>query len=129
MITYLAEPPKRITLPPIVVNDTWNGIQLIGPITINSEPPAAALVSAKMSFRRAYTDISPVFTLVSGTPGPAQGQLTILDDDAWTMTVPAQVIPLRTGTWRWDLELIDANGVKKTWIGGTIAVTREVTTS
>lgn len=120
------QPPEQFDLPSFVTGDTWDGIGLIGPVTINNAAPAAQLVLARIHFRKAFKDISAAYIL-STAPSSGQGSITLVSASLWTLTVPRQALPLKAGTWKWDLELVDADAVKKTYVGGTIVVTPEVT--
>lgn len=118
-------PPVKVDLSPFVEGDTWNGIQLIGPVTINGDPPAASLAVARLGFKRNYSDFQHA-AMVSSQDGEG-GPLEIIDADLWTMSVPAQQLPLLAGQYRWDLETVDSDGEVKTYIGGVIEVTPQTT--
>lgn len=125
-----AEPPKRFDLPAFVEGETWEGITLIGPVTINGQPPAHPLSLAVLSFRRAYSDIQPKYVL-STAPAEGQGSITIVDAATWRITVPRQALPLRAGMrlprrWFWHLDLVDNQATKKTYVGGAILVTPQL---
>lgn len=120
-------PVNQFTLSALVAGDTWRGIGLIGPITVDGQAPASAIVSARMSFRRDYRDVTPAYVLVTGTPPVGQGQLTVLDAVAWTLTAPAQPLPLPPRVWFWQLEITDATSKVWTMLGGSIEVSPDIT--
>lgn len=121
-------PLNQITLLPFVRGDTWDGIMLIGPVTFNGEPPPATLASVLINFRKAWNDVVPAYVL-STDPLEGQGTIIITSASLWTMNVPTQALPLRAGTWKYDVQLTDSNGVVFTPLGGTIAVIKDITRS
>lgn len=118
--------PTQVTLDPMVRGDTWLGIPSLGPITIDGQPPSAAVASARMYFRRSVLDISPAYELRS-SPGSGEGAVSIDDAAAWVFSVPAQPLPLAPGKWKWDMEFTDANGFVYTFYAGTQQVNPDVT--
>lgn len=110
-----------------VRGDTWPGIPQCGPISVDGAAPSSALSSVAMTFRRIPSDVAPAYTLVSGTPGVGQGQLTILDAARWTFMAPQQGLPLPMGRWHFDVQYTDAAGHILTLMIGTIRVVADYT--
>lgn len=116
-------PPAQFNLDDHVQGDTWEGITLIGPVTINGAAPALPLASATLTFRRSYSDFEPAYVLTTGTPPQGQGQMTLQSAAEWRLSVPAQPLPLKAATWRWDVTMVDSAGGTYTYVGGLLKVT------
>ncbi len=104
-----------------VEGDTWGGIPEIS-ITISGTPPADDVASAKMQFHPA-SGFETVATITS-----AGGGITITSAANWTFIVPAQDLelpdgsPLPSGSYVWGFQTTDINGVKQTYLEGTVEV-------
>lgn len=120
---------NRATLPVLyhTHGDTWDGIPQIGPLTVNNVAPDSPLASARMDFRGASTDITPAYSLVTGTPLPGQGQITLRDAGLWILVIPVQSLPLGVGLYHFDLETIAADGSIFTPFQGTLQVCPDFT--
>jgi hypothetical protein len=112
--------PESITLEPFTEGDHWEGIPAIT-ILINDEPPASALSGVRIRFTKDVRTVE-VVELTS-----ADDQITIVDANAWELSIPEQAVPgLTAGKWRWNLETTNAAGVVKTYLEGTLLVLRDV---
>ena len=116
--------PVDIKLLPHTSGDTWEGL-LIGPILFNSIQPATTLATCRLYFRHP-TNGRVYWRLNSDSTVSRDGSITIDNTVTWTVTVPAQVLDLTTGTYFWDFETVDSAGVIRTLYKGTIFITPEV---
>ena len=113
--------PAKFKLEPTLRGDEWRGIAQIRPVTINGEPPAIAISSARVQFRRSAR-ASDAEHEINTTTG-----IQILDADAWILTIPRQSLPLESGIWFYDFETVNAAGRVKTYLSGTIEIKQDVT--
>lgn len=125
-MSKLLQPPVMIELPPFVHGDSWDGVNVIGPITFNDGPPPTTLASVLWHFRRNWNDFSPAYVL-SSAPVQGQGSIQIVDANLWQLHIPTQALPLPPGTWYFDLQLTDSAGTVFTPVGGILAVARDYT--
>lgn len=102
----------------------WEGIEF-GPILFDEEPPAAALKSCRMQFRRGLR--AELGHTLSSEVEEGAGLITIDDAAAWKIIVPEQELPLAAGVWDWDLRTVDVNDVPLIPYYGTIEVFKNVT--
>lgn len=119
-------PLNQVALLPTVRGDLWDGIAQLGPLTFNDLPPPSTLVRVDLHFRKAWDDKNPAYGLSSQVI-TGYGTITIVDAAAWFCTVPPQALPLKPGVWKWDVQYTAADGTVFTPVGGTIAVTQDIT--
>jgi len=111
----------------VVRGDSWRGIGLIQIRTkatadATPEAPANPVASAVMQFRAKPEDEAVAFELST-----ADESIEILDGD-WRFKVPRVLgFPLGSGKWVWDFQTTDSTGFVRTYLKGTITVTRDVT--
>lgn len=110
-----------------VRGDSWRGI---GGITIRTKasanatpvPPAHAVASAVLQFRAKPDDEEAALTLSSDNGG-----IVIDDAEEWEFTVPEVLdFPLGSGKWVWDFETTSVTGFIRTYLKGTLTITRDV---
>ena len=100
----------------IYAGDTWPGLPQIT-IRINSDPPSDALASASLIFYLAEKGpLNPALTLTS------EEEISITDDANWVIETPAQALALPPGEWTFRFALTDAEGVKRTYLIGTLTI-------
>jgi hypothetical protein len=111
-----------------VRGDSWRGIGLIQirtKATADATPlaPANPVASAVMQFRAKPDDEVVALELSTTNEG-----IEILNDEEWRFNVP-QVLdfPLGSGKWVWDFETTDSTGFIRTYLKGTLTITRDVT--
>ena len=111
-----------------VRGDSWRGIGLIQirtKATADATPlaPANPVASAVMQFRAKPDDEVVALELSTTNEG-----IEILNDEEWRFKVP-QVLdfPLGSGKWVWDFETTDSTGFIRTYLKGTLTITRDVT--
>jgi hypothetical protein len=123
--------PALVVLEPHYRGDTWRGLE-IGPVQFNTgtvavpvlvDPPFP-LVSCRMQFRDS-DDVC--FYELSSEVLEGNGTITIADDVSWTITIPPQLLPLESKTWKYDLECVDSDGTVITIYYGTMVVTSDIT--
>lgn len=115
--------PGRHTLQPHYKGDTWSGFA-VGPITKNEEAPETTLVSARLQFRDKYDTFGYEFNSITNT---CKGTIVIVDPVLWTIQIGPGEVDLEKGLWKWDLELVDNIGTRKTYLKGTIRILDEIT--
>jgi hypothetical protein len=113
--------PASYNMEPVARGDQWPGITQIGPIQVDEAAPATTVVSARMQWRR-----SPGAAAVGHEIDTEDG-IVILDEDAWTFSIPQQPLPLGAGVWHYDFETVDSVGAVRTWIFGTLEIKQDVT--
>lgn len=113
--------PYQTELPAQVEGDTWDEI-LFGPVLINNAPPGVDLVLARLVFRMNDSDFQPAWLATTAAPQSGEGTMTIVSAPNWSLRFPAQSVPLKAGTWRWDIVMVDATAVTKTYVGGTVTI-------
>lgn len=110
-------PAVSALAPHHMANSPWQGIELIGPVTLNEEPMPSAAVSAVMEFCRT-SDFYPdeVIELLTS----ADGHIVITDAAAWTFEIPDQPLELESGMWYWRVIVTAADDSKLVVYSGTI---------
>ncbi len=109
--------PGEVTLSSYSYGDTWNGIAQIT-VAVGGSPPAANLASVEMEFRPRSVPSKQAKLLTS------PDDITIVSAANWEISIPAQDLELNAGKYDWYLTTVDADGVRKTYIKGTIEVLR-----
>jgi hypothetical protein len=115
--------PVKISLSSHLKGDTWEQLT-IGPILINGAQPLAAAASCKMQFRNAAGVLGMTF---SSSPGVGEFPITIVNAATWHFLVPATIIDLSPGSWLWDFQITDVNGVIITPYNGKLTIVQDVT--
>jgi len=111
--------PAKIKLRPIVYRDTWGGFTL----ALSSDGSAldSNLASVRLFFRDGDGTVGLELT-------SADGEITITDANAWTMTVAAvNPFTLAVGNWYWSVETTNVAGTIKTRVVGTKEVLSDAT--
>lgn len=114
--------PVEINLPAHTRGDTWEGLT-IGPVLFNGAQPGSALASCRLYFRSLKGKI--LIHKLKTTPGDGEGQITINNAVTWSITVPAQALPMPEGQFYWDFETTDAAGFIRTLYCGVLTITQE----
>lgn len=117
-------PIANVDLQDHVHGDTWPGISSIV-ITVNGVTPATACSRVTMGFGKAETWPAYAYAL-SSDPDDDEGAITIVSGAGWSFAVPAQLLPLEPGEWKWDMRFTDAGGVVSTYLGGVLTVSQNV---
>ena len=110
--------PPLVELYNMVSGDTWRGIPLIGPITVQ-EPddlvavqPSAALVSVSLNLTRTGAK-SPSITFGTADVAGVDAPITIGNAVTWEITIPAVQeelwVPVK-GTYNGHVKTTDADG-------------------
>ena len=111
-----------------VRGDSWRGIGLIQirtKATAEATPvaPPNAVASAVIQFKTKQDDQIPALTLSTESGG-----IVILDAALWRFNIPRVInFPLGAGIWVWDFETTDVTGFVRTYLKGTLTITRDVT--
>jgi hypothetical protein len=116
---------QYVALPGIVSGDRWQGINSIGPVTIDSAQPAVALARVRMQFRLG----AEVFKLDSDAAQNPDAPITITNAATWTATIPGiETGFLNTaGKWVFDIEFYGTGQGAETYIKGDIEIYPHVT--
>jgi hypothetical protein len=124
-------PPVAITLDDHYAGDTWIGIAAIGPVEFvvgedpeAVEPPAELLARCDLQFRDGRDRLGYALSSVAAD---GVGTIEITDTATWEMRIVPQALPLAAGSWRWDLQTVDAAGTVLTLYAGTLVVLKDVT--
>ena len=108
--------PAKLALESFTEGDTWEGIPSLV-ITVNGSTPAAAIVSGTIRFKPANE--------LPGTP--VQIPLTLVNAAGWEVSVPPGIVAgLTKGDWIWRIAIIDASGVRKTYLADKITILETV---
>lgn len=106
-------------LPETFTGKTWDGLTWsVSNVADGDTEFAAALVSARFQLQDA--DGNADQTLTSATAG--QVTLNVTTANLWSVTVEPRVITLAAGTYTYGLETVDANGVEKARMAGTLII-------
>ena len=119
--------PYTLNLSDYYKGDAWEGMS-IGPITVDDGgptpvPPTYSCVSCRMHFRNPET-LALGFAL-SDDPEVGEGTITITDDGTYEFDIPRQVLGLAAGTWEYDFETTDTEGMPTTWFRGKLKVIQD----
>lgn len=108
--------PAQIKLPPIVHGDTWDGLSVS--LTSSGTSLANDLANVVMTFRDA--SLNKVLELVTGV------NVMITYPNPWQFVIPPLTpFPLNAGTYTWNIETTDSDGIIKTYLAGTIQVLQD----
>ena len=118
--------PCTLNLSDYYKGDAWEGMS-VGPIIMDNggpspEYPTYSCVSCRMHFRDAELNLG--FAL-SSNPGVGEGTITITDDGTYEFDIPRQVLDLNAGTWEYDFETTDTEGMPITWFRGKLKVIQD----
>ena len=111
--------PYILNLADYYKGDGWDGMT-IGPIT---PIPTYSSVSCRLHFRDPET-LALGYAL-SSNPGIGEGTITITDDGTYEFDIPRQVLGLTAGTWEYDFETTDTEGIPTTWFRGKLKVLQD----
>ena len=118
--------PYVLNLDEYYKGDAWEGMS-IGPITMDDGdgpvPPTYSCDSCRMHFRDGKT--LELGYALSSDPEEGEGTITIVDDGTYEFNIPRQVLGLTAGTWEYDFETIDTQGMPTTWFRGKIKVRQD----
>lgn len=108
--------PPYVTLTPFRAEDSkWDGIEAIGPVTINGIAPEETALAAELVLRHELPGICPI-TLTT-----ENGGVVIADAVSWYFYVPAQALHVIPGPWRWKFRVTTDSGTK-TYYEGVLPV-------
>lgn len=99
--------------------DTFNGAEFT--ITVNSTPYVITGATITMSLVKRY-GITPTLTLTNAV----SGGLTITDGANGVFKIDEQVIDIDAGKYFYDIEIITADDVVKTYIEGTWTIIQDI---
>lgn len=118
--------PQTLDLDPFTEGDHWEGIPAMT-IQINDMPPDRPLTKVRIRFRP--TD-KPVNSQEANTRVELSNadteQIQIVDADTWEISAPKQPLALTFGSWAYNIETTDADGVVWTPVAGTIQILQDV---
>jgi len=103
-------PIPTVQLEPHIAGDTWQGIPVIGPFTINDAPPESPVARVRLTMTRSGGHQSRTFD-------SADGSIVIVDADTWECSIPPVPFAnftLPPGTYSGQLEFTDEDGVRLT---------------
>ncbi len=115
--------PLKMSLDAQYKGDTWDGFSLDS-ILIDGALPTVAMTSAKMQFRSKTNELGFEYNTVETN---CKGLITIDTAATWAMTIEPEILPMDTGVWWWDLEVVDVNGRLKTILAGRLRIIADVT--
>lgn len=104
--------PAIVQLENHVAGDTWQGVPVIGPITINAQAPGVTAARVRMTLTRTPSGPSVEFDSDAGLL-----PITIVDEDTWEFTIPPvdfDDFPVTAGQYSGHLEITDASGERLT---------------
>ena len=110
-----------------VAGDTWQGI----PSFSISPPPLNPLVLVRMNFRDTLISTRTMASLSSAKVIPEQplvNQIVISNPTTWEFYIPEQKLPLKAGTYSWQIETRDSLGHIQTYCQGTVKVYSDIVT-
>lgn len=115
--------------------DTWGGMTIKGSVEGDPEYVLPKVVSAKMQFRtpsrrfvyELNTEVGSVNGLPTNFPNNEKGNITLVDPEMWTISIDAQPLPMKAGTYIWELEVIDALNVKRSLLTGSMTICQDIT--
>ena len=114
------EPPVTVYFNPQKKGDTWRLITF-GPILINDIQPLATIASCRLYFRQSGV----LKYKLENSPASGEGTITITNATTWIITIPLQILGLEVGSFDWDLEIVDSNGVVLSPYEGVLKITKE----
>jgi len=122
----MADYTVNIDIPDHKQGDRWEGMSIIGPITINGTTPAGALSRVRMQLRKGGN----TYTLDSDGSTSPDAPISIDNAATWEASIaPVEGFLSATfGDWSWDMEFYQADkaGVL-TLYKGVITVHPDVT--
>lgn len=111
--------PLNFPLPPTFTGNTWDGLTwTVSDVDAGDTEFAAALASARFQLQDAAGAVA--LTLSSATAG--QVTLNVTTANAWSFTVEPRALAVTAGTYTYGLETVDADGVTKIRMAGTLVV-------
>jgi hypothetical protein len=116
---------KSISLPSIKKGDRWFGINNIGPVTINGNPPSNDLVRVRANFVKSMKTYKLDSDLTTNPDAPI-----IIDDAAlWSISIPPVEYGFCpcAGKWTFDMEFIGEGQGALTLLKGDIMVYSDIT--
>ena len=113
MVTY--------NFPTQVRGDSFGPINFT--ITVNASPLDLTGALIRADFRvQGYR-----YLRLSTNPGAEDGTITITDATAGKFSIIQQIIDIPKHEYDYDIEILLASGVRKTYIGGTWTVQEDIT--
>ena len=110
--------PVSSLAPHYLSGGPWQGIESIGPVTVNGSPMPSSAVSVTMEFSRTadFCEDSILKTLTSD-----DGEIIIQDAALWLFEVPDQPLVIAPGMWYWMVRVTAADGsVTVIYVGSLI---------
>lgn len=117
--------PKKYTIPSHVKGDTFmNGSGLVFVLTTGTGQAPLDLTGYKIRCQfRFGSKTGKVAVTASETSG-----IVIYDTNKFSLLANAYIIDWTVGTYYYDIEFTDTNGVINTYLEGTFLITQDVTT-
>lgn len=106
-------------LPETYTGKTWDGLTwTVTSVADGDTEYAAALSSARFQFQDVDGNVD--LTLSSSVSGEVT--LNTTTADAWSITVEPRALSLTPGTYTYGLATVDADGIEKVRMAGTIQI-------
>lgn len=134
MVPYKLCSPNSITST-LYAGDTWSGFTVNGFNDPPGSDPLPAIKSARMQFRdqnrrlvyELNTETGSVDGLPTDYPNNTKGNISIVAEEVWTLSIDSQPLPLQAGSYIWDLEVTDELNVVRSLLAGTLTVCGDIT--
>jgi hypothetical protein len=106
--------------------DTWEGLE-IGPVVDqDSNPMEYPCVSCRIDFRHKVSGTLGL-RLTSISTQTIPSSITIINGTTWEFSVPERILLLDVGSWEWDFETTDSQGVVRTLYYGDLVIVKDIT--
>ena len=104
-----------------LANSHWDGIESIGPITLNGEQMASDAVRAWLEFSP-YSDGSCPTYIIDSNVVVGRGLVGIDSAPLWMFSVAPQRILLTQGLWYWSFKVTDTEDITHSVYAGRFVV-------
>jgi hypothetical protein len=106
----------------------WEEVYHFGPMIDSSgNPPYGECLSCRMQFRT--KDTGGLGYELNSNVTEGKGTITIVNGTNYEFDIPAQDLPLNTGSFEWDFETFttaDCTGPSRTWYRGAMTVIKDI---
>ena len=114
-------PLPSVLEPHSLAQTLWQGIESIGPYTINDLPPYFSAEKVTMTLINGNWPC--VSYTLSSEPVEGEGTITIHDSATWWFSIEAQALPLLPGIWEWKIFVTDFRGEILPIFSGILPIT------